>query len=81
MNRKVSVPISTIEITTSDVDYTEICTSYHRGEYDYIPKPCETCQESGLTITITKTPYVDLIYNAIFSQVFPHDSKNPVKHG
>lgn len=32
----------------------EVCTSYHRGDYDYINYLCDVCEGSGLVTIITK---------------------------
>lgn len=32
----------------SGVTYKEVCASYHRGEYDYIPEECFKCSGFGL---------------------------------
>jgi len=37
------------------MEYEEVCSSYHRGEYEYIYKKCHSCNGYGLIETIKRT--------------------------
>jgi DnaJ-class molecular chaperone len=57
--------------------YEEKCTSYHRGEYDYVPHFCTTCQGYGLVNEVTRTVVAFPIGYSLSPQSHYETKNNP----